>query len=275
MESQQELFSLKGKNAVIIGGSGVLGLAMARGLGRAGAKLAVCYRNADIEAKLEPLRREGIQARGYRVDVTDEQSVLACRDEIVQDFENIHILMNVAGGNLHSAMTSEKANFFELPLGALKEAAWLNLFGGAIIPAQVFGKVMLNNAEGGSIINITSVNAFRPLLARPAYAAAKAAVDNFTRWLAVHIARECRKNIRVNAIAPGFFLNERMRAQIVDEKGHYTERGKAILAHTPMGRLGEPDELIGTAVWLASDASKFVTGTSIPVDGGFTAFAGV
>ena len=268
-------FSLQGKTAAVIGGSGTLGSAIAAGLGEAGAEIAVCYRSTPVDTLLKEFENKGIAAKGYFIDVMDPDTITSCRDAILKDFNKIDILVNLAGGNIREAMTSEEKSFFDLPIDALKEVIRLNLFGGAIIPAQVFGKIMLENENGGSIINITSMNTFRPLLGRPGYAAAKSAVSNFTKWLAVHVARDCKKNVRVNAIAPGFFLNVRMRAELFDENGNYKERGKAIISHTPMARLGEPEDLIGTAIWLASDASKFVTGVVIPVDGGFNAFSGV
>ncbi len=268
-------FSLQGKNAVVIGGSGTLGSAIAKGLGEAGAEIAVCYRTTKVDALLTEFENRGIAAKGYFIDVTDPDTIISCRDAILKDFSKIDILVNLAGGNIREAMTSREKSFFDLPIDALKQVTWLNLFGGAIIPAQAFGEKMIENEDGGSMINITSMNTFRPLLGRPGYAAAKSAVSNFTQWLAVHIARDCRKNVRVNAIAPGFFLNARMRAELYDKDGNYTERGEAIISHTPMARLGEPEDLVGTAIWLASDASKFVTGVVIPVDGGFNAFSGV
>jgi len=269
------LFSLQGKTAVVIGGSGALGSAIAKGFGEAGAAVAVCYRSTQVDALLAEFDNQDITAKGYFIDVTDPDKIISCRDAVYNDFNKIDILVNLAGGNIREAITSKEKNFFDLPIDALKEVTWLNLFGGAIIPAQAFGQKMLENEDGGSIINITSMNTFRPLLGRPGYAAAKSAVSNFTQWLAVHIARDCKKDVRVNAIAPGFFLNVRMRRELFDENGNYTERGQAIMSHTPMARLGEPEDLIGTAIWLASDASKFVTGVVIPVDGGFNAFSGV
>lgn len=166
-------------------------------------------------------------------------------------------------------------SFFDLPLSALEKVIALNLFGGAILPAQVFGKIMKDQKEGGSIINISSMNAFRPLTRIPGYSAAKAAVSNFTQWLAVHFALEYNKKLRVNAIAPGFFLTQQNKYLLLDENGNLTERGKAIINHIPMGDFGNPDDLIGVVIWLASDASKYVTGTVIPIDGGFNAYSGV
>ena len=176
---------------------------------------------------------------------------------------------------MKGATTSEGLDFFDLPCDGLVKVVGLNLFGGAIFPSQVFGKIMVKNKNGGSIINISSMNAIRPLTRIPGYSAAKAAVSNFTQWLAVHFAREYNEKIRVNAIAPGFFLTAQNRYLLLGRNRMLTPRGKAIIAHTPMGRFGRPEELTGACIWLACDASRFVTGTIIPIDGGFNAFSGV
>ena len=274
MENMMELFRLKGKTAVVTGGAGVLGFQMARGLGKAGAAIAICdIKNA--EEKAGELKDEGITARGYFINVLEKEEIKKCAAAVMKDFPKIDILVNAAGGNMKEATTSKELSFFDLPLSALEKVISLNLFGGAILPSQVFGKFMAENKSGGSIINISSMNAFRPLTRIPGYSAAKAAVNNFTQWLAVHLAQEYNKNLRVNAIAPGFFLTEQNRFLLLDEKGEPTERGKAIVFHTPMGRFGGPEELLGGLIYLASDASKFVTGVVLPIDGGFSAFSGV
>ena len=269
-----DMFSLEGKTAVITGGAGILGFAIARGLGKAGAKIALCdIVNADEVAK--QLKSKGIEAKGYYLDVMDIKKIKICRDEIMKDFGKVDILLNAAGGNKKEATTSGELKFFDLPLSALEKVVGLNLFGGALLPSQVFGKIMVENKEGGSIINISSMSAFSPLTKVPGYSAAKAAVSNFTQWLAVHFAQEYNKNLRVNALAPGFFLTSQNRFLLTDKEGNLTPRGKTIIAHTPMDKFGDPEDLIGACVWLASDASKFVTGIIVPVDGGFSAFSGV
>ena len=269
-----EMFSLEGKVAVITGGAGILGFAIARGLGKAGAKIALCdIINADKVAK--QLQEQGISVKGYYINVMDIEKIKTCRDEVIGDFGKVDILLNAAGGNTKGATTSEELKFFDLPLSALEKVVGLNLFGGAVLPSQVFGKIMVENEEGGSIINISSMSAFRPLTKVSGYSAAKAAVSNFTQWLAVHFAQEYNKELRVNAIAPGFFLTTQNRFLLTDEDGSLTPRGETIIAHTPMDKFGDPEDLIGACVWLASDASKFVTGIIVPVDGGFSAFSGV
>ena len=274
MKGNFNMFSLKGKTAVITGGAGVLGSAIAQGLGKAGAKVALCdIVNADKVAK--QLQEQGITAKGYYINVMDIEKIKSCRDEVIKDFGKVDILLNAAGGNTKGATTSEELNFFDLPLSALEKVVGLNLFGGAVLPSQVFGKIMVENKEGGSIINISSMSAFCPLTKVPGYSAAKAAVSNFTQWLAVHFAQEYNKNLRVNAIAPGFFLTTQNRFLLTNKDGSLTPRGETIIAHTPMDKFGDPEDLIGACVWLASDASKFVTGIIVPIDGGFSAFSGV
>jgi len=274
MKENLNIFSLEGKIAVITGGAGILGSAIARGLGKAGAKIALCdIVNADKVAK--QLQSEGIETKGYYLDVMDIEKIKTCRDEVIRDFGRVDILLNAAGGNMKEATTSEELKFFDLPLSALEKVVGLNLFGGALLPSQVFGKIMLENKEGGSIINISSMSAFCPLTKVPGYSAAKAAVSNFTQWLAVHFAQEYNKSLRVNALAPGFFLTAQNRFLLTNEDGSLTPRGKTIIAHTPMDKFGDPEDLIGACIWLASDASKFVTGIIVPVDGGFSAFSGV
>ena len=274
MQENLKMFSLEGKTAVITGGAGVLGSAIAKGLGKAGAEIALCdIVNADKVA--QELKSEGIMSKGYYLDVMDIKKIKICRDEIIKDFGKVDILLNAAGGNTKGATTSEQLKFFDLPLSALEKVIGLNLFGGAVLPSQVFGKIMVENEEGGSIINISSMSAFCPLTKVPGYSAAKAAVSNFTQWLAVHFTQEYNKKLRVNALAPGFFLTSQNRFLLTNEDGSLTPRGETIIAHTPMDKFGDPEDLIGACVWLASDASKFVTGIIVPIDGGFSAFSGV
>jgi len=268
------IFNLEGKKVIVTGGAGILGSAIAKGMGKAGAEIAICD-IVSTEKVISDLKKEGIKAKGYYIDVMDREKIKVCHDEVLSDFGRIDILLNAAGGNIKEATTSESLSFFDLSLSALEKVVGLNLFGGAILPCQIFGKTMVKNREGGSIINISSMSAFRPLTRICGYSAAKAAVSNFTQWLAVHFATEYNRKLRVNAIAPGFFLTRQNRYLLLDEKNNLTPRGKSIIAHTPMGEFGQPDDLIGICIYLASDASRFVTGAVIPIDGGFNAFSGV
>lgn len=266
-------FRLDGKSALITGGGGVLGSLFARTLAAAGADVWVSGVRADsAEAACNRLRGEKLIARPIVADVLDRASLEAA----AATTGPIDILVNCAGGNMKEATTSAEVPFFDLPLEGLERVVALNLFGGAILPAQVFGREMAKNPHGGCILNVSSMNAIRPLSRIPGYSAAKAAVSNFTQWLAVHMAREYNPRVRVNAIAPGFILTEQNRFLLTDEHtGEVTPRGRAILAHTPMGRFGEPADLAGAVLWLCSDAAAFVTGVVVPVDGGFSADSGV
>lgn len=271
------LFDLTGKTAIITGGGGTLGGAIAEGLAEAGARVAITSRKlANAEKVANRITAKGGEAHAYALDVHCASITEDCKTAILADFEHIDILVNGVGGNLKDATTSPEQSFFQIPEDALTRIMDLNLSAGVIIPTQIFGKAMLKNEYGGSIINITSMNAVRPLTRIPGYSAAKAAVSNFTQWLAVHMAQEYNPQFRVNSIAPGFFLTDQNRFLLTEEKtGKPTARGQSIIDHTPMGRYGDADELKGAAVWLASDASRFVTGAMIPVDGGFSAFSGV
>lgn len=207
-------------------------------------------------------------------DVLVRSTLEKAAESIVRTFGRIDCLINAAGGNNPQATTSAEQSFFDLPKDAMGFVGDLNLMG-TILPSQVFGKYMAEQKEG-VILNVSSMNAFRPLTRIPAYSAAKAAVSNFTQWLAVHMAQEYSPNIRVNAIAPGFFLTEQNRYLLTDkDTGQLTQRGEKIIEHTPMGRFGEPEDLLGATIWLLSPASKFVTGIVLPIDGGFSAYSGV
>lgn len=277
MNTGISIFDLTGKVAVVTGGAGVLGKGMVEGLASAGALVAIADVMLDKAQQLkQEIESQGGKALALYMDAFNKETIEECAQTIVKEWGKIDILVNGVGGNMKQATTSPELSFFDIPADAFQKVVSLNLLGGAIIPSQVFGKYMVKNTEGGSIINIASMNAIRPLTRIPGYSAAKSAVANFTQWLAVHFAQEYNPKLRVNAIAPGFFLSEQNRYLLIDEKtGEPTPRGKTILAHTPMGRYGDPSDLIGTLIWLASDASKFVTGIIVPVDGGFSAFSGV
>ncbi|MFL5625652.1 MAG: SDR family oxidoreductase [Ktedonobacteraceae bacterium] len=275
MPDHNTLFNIQGQTAVITGGSGGLGSVLARALAEAGARVAVISLHSTSSAKVvETIRADGGEAIGIACDVMDRTALEQAREEILRSFPSIDILINAAGGNQPGATTSQEVSFFDLDRQAIDTVFDLN-FAGTFQSCQVFGRSMVEQGHG-CIVNITSMNALRPLTRIPAYSAAKAAVANFTQWLAVHMAQEYSSQIRVNAISPGFFLTEQNRFLLTEaETGAMTPRGQAILNHTPMGRLGAPEDLVGTLLWLVSPASAFVTGTVIPVDGGFSAFSGV
>ena len=264
-------FDMQGKVAVVTGGAGVLCAAMCRALAEVGAKVAVLDLRPD---PAEALAAElGNDAIGVACNVLDKASVEAAAQRVLEAFGRVDILVNGAGGNKPQATTNPEQSFFDLPADAVRWVFDLNLMG-TILPSQVFGKIMAGQ-KSGVILNISSMNAFRPLTRIAAYSAAKAGVSNFTQWLAVHMAQEYSPEIRVNAIAPGFFIGEQNRLLLLNEDGSLTPRGQQILSHTPMARFGNPDDLLGTLIWLVSPASAFVTGVVIPIDGGFSAFSGV
>ncbi|MBN2044236.1 MAG: SDR family oxidoreductase [Anaerolineales bacterium] len=268
-------YDFTGKTVVLTGGTGVLGREMASGLVGLGAKVAVLDRNTEIpedyQTKVEAGPGKYLVVSG---DVLDRSRLEDARELIVSAFGQINCLINAAGGNHPAATTKPEQVFSDLPEDALQFTLDLNLLG-TILPCQVFGKEMIKH-QSGSIVNITSMAAERPLTRIPAYAAAKAGVSNFTRWLAVHMAQEYSPEIRVNALAPGFFLTSQNRFLLMEEdEKTLTARGRQIISHTPLARFGMPEDLLGTLFWLLSDASRFVTGIIVPVDGGFSAYSGV
>ena len=271
----KELFDITGKVVVITGGGGVLCSTMAKALAGAGAKIAVLdIIETAAEKVVGEIKSGGGRAIAVKCDVLDKKSLERAREKINSELGKIDVLINGAGGNKKEATTSSDLSFFDLPSEAVRFVFDLN-FIGTLLPTQVFGKEMAENGAG-IILNVSSMCAFQPLTKVAAYSAAKAAVSNFTQWLAVHVCQNYSKDIRVNAIAPGFFLTEQNRFLLTDEKtGELTDRGRTIIDHTPAGRFGQPDELIGTVMWLLSDAAKFVTGVVVPIDGGFSAFSGV
>lgn len=270
----KEWFDFTGQTAVITGGTGVLGGEMACGLAAAGANVALLGRNLAAGEKIR--ERMGPAAKSCEVvacDVLDPDAVRAAAATVQQRFSRVDILINAAGGNNPKATTNRDLKFFDLPAEALRWVFDLNMLG-TILPCQVFGKMMADQGRG-VILNVSSMAASRPLTRVAAYSAAKAGINNFTQWLAVHLAQEYSPNIRVNAIAPGFFLTEQNRFLLTQEGGGLTPRGKAVIAHTPMARFGNPEDLLGATLWLLSPAASFVTGAVVPVDGGFDAYSGV
>ncbi len=275
MADIQTLFSLQGLTAVITGGSGALGSAMAQGLASAGAKVAIISLRAETGTRVvEAIHTAGGQAMSIASSVNDDAALEHAVEQVTNTFGPVDILVNAAGGNNPLATTNETRSFFDLNTEATNAVFSLNTMG-TIQSCRAFGRGMAERKQG-NIINITSMSALRPLTRIPAYSAAKAAIANFTQWLAVHMAQEYSPNIRVNSIAPGFFLTEQNRFLLTDvQSGELTARGQSIIDHTPMARLGTPDDLVGTLLWLASPASAFVTGIVVPVDGGFASFSGV
>ncbi|MBN2495584.1 MAG: SDR family oxidoreductase [Deltaproteobacteria bacterium] len=269
-----ELFDLKGRVVVATGAGGVLVGALCRGLAHAGARVAVLDIDAAAAGKVaSELAEAGADAISIRCDVLELCDLEAAREEVRSHFGGLDVLINGAGGNKKQASTSEALSFFDLPADALRWVLELNLLG-TLLPCQVFGRVMAEQKRG-CVLNISSMNASRPLTRIPAYSAAKAAVSNFTQWLAVHMAFTYSPAIRVNALQPGFFLTEQNRFLLQSEDGGWTERGERILDHTPAGRFGAPEDLLAAAIWLLSPGASFVTGAVVPIDGGFSAFSGV
>lgn len=268
-------FDFSGKVAVVTGGGGVLCSTLSRALAQCGASVAVLDINLPAAEKVaEEIRAQGGQAIAVQVDVLKKESLQAAAEKVLETFGRVDILINGAGGNKKEATTSDELSFFDLPADAIRWVFDLN-FIGTLLPSQVFGRYMVEQGSG-CILNISSMAAFRPLTRTVAYSPAKAAVSNFTQWLAVHISQNYSDKIRVNAIAPGFFLTEQNRFLLIDEKtGELTPRGRAIIDHTPMGHFGDPQDLIGAVLWLLSDGASFVHGAVIPIDGGFSAYSGV
>ncbi len=271
---QNNLFNVSGKVAIITGGAGVLGGAMASGLAAAGAKVGILGRTeAKVQQKVAEIQKAGGIAMPLIADVLNQEELEAVRAQVLEHWGHIDILLNVAGGNRAGATIGTEQNFFDLSLDDFDQVIALNLKG-TVLPTYVFAQEMAKQSQG-SIINISSLTAQQPFTRVVGYAAAKAAIDNFTKWLAVEMASKYGAGIRVNAIAPGVFIGEQNRNLLLNEQQNLTARGKTIIDHTPMKRFGEPEELAGTVIWLCSDAASFVTGIVVLVDGGFSAFSGV
>jgi NAD(P)-dependent dehydrogenase (short-subunit alcohol dehydrogenase family) len=272
----QAVFDFHGRTAVVTGGSGALGGAIARGLAAAGARVALVAnrRLQEAEAAASDIRKAGGAALACRADVLSKPSLEALAEKVVAEFGPVDILVNAAGGAAKNATTSPTLSFFELPEDAVRGVFDLNWLG-TFLPCQVFGRVLQGRGQG-AILNISSWGALHPLTRSVAYSAAKAAVSNFTQWLAVHLAQTYGPGIRVNALAPGFIVTEQNRFLLLDAAtGELTERGRRIVAQTPFGRLGRPEDVVGPALWLLSDAAAFVHGSVVLVDGGMSAWGGV
>ena len=266
--------SYKNKVAIITGGSGALGGAMAKGLASVGVKVAILGRTANsLEERLKDIKKTNIDAITLVADVLDKASLEKANREILNIWGRIDILVNAAGGNVKGATIMPNEDFFDMDINDFDKVTDLNIKG-TVLPTLIFGKQMAKQ-KSGNIINISSMAAQRPLTRVVGYSTSKAAIDNFTKWLAVEMATKYSENIRVNAIAPGFFIGEQNRDLLLNKDGSLTQRGETIINQTPLKRFGKAEELISTLLWLCSDSSSFVTGITVPVDGGFGAFSGV
>ena len=267
-------FELQGKVAVITGAGGVICGVMARELAGQGVKVALLdIMEEQAQAVADDICRSGGEAIACKANVLDPDSLALARDKVVERFGTVDILINGAGGNKKQAATSPELSFFELEPDAIRWVFDLNVTG-AVLTTQAFGKELVRNGKG-NVINIASMASYLPLTNTVAYSGAKAAVANFTQWMAVHFNQNYSREIRVNAIAPGFLLTQQNRFLLTNEDGSATERGQKVIAKTPMGRYGQPEELCGAVMWLCSEAASFVNGAVIPVDGGFAAYWGV
>lgn len=266
--------SLKGKVIVVTGGTGILGNAFINGIIQAGGKVGILGRNEIIASeRVQKITTQGGHAIALIADVTDELQLMAAKEKMLTEFGKIDGLVNAAGGNIPEAIIQSDQDIFKLNVSALDEVMRLNLFG-TILPTQVFGEAIKDNGSG-SIVNISSVVSQLAVTKVLGYSIAKSSIDSYTQWFAVELAKRFGDTIRMNSIAPGFFLTEQNRALLTNPDGSLTDRGNLVIQNTPFRRFGNPDELIGALVWLLSDASKFVTGSKITVDGGFTIFSGV
>lgn len=266
------LFCIQDKVILLTGGSGVLGSCMARYLAAQGAKTVILDRNEEAgNCLVNDIRAQGHEAFFLVTDVLNQEVLENNKKDILAKYGRIDVLINAAGGNMAGATISPDQTIFDLKLDAFRKVVDLNLFG-TVMPTMVFAQAMVEQKKG-CIINISSESALRPLTRVVGYGAAKAAVSNFTQYMAGELSTKFGEGLRVNAMAPGFFITEQNRTLLTNPDGSYTDRARTILAHTPFGRFGEPEELLGTLQWLASDASAFVNGVVIPIDGGFDAFS--
>jgi NAD(P)-dependent dehydrogenase (short-subunit alcohol dehydrogenase family) len=273
MSYLESMFNLKDKVVLITGGAGAIASNLAEGYLKTGAKVALLDLNKENAEKVVAKLSDIGTIKAYETNVLSEEALVKNRDSIIADFGTIDILINGAGGNMPGATISPDKTIFDLDMAQFNKVQELNLQG-SILPSLVFGKVIAEKGNG-SIVNMSSMTAFGAITRVAGYSASKAAITNFTKWLSVELAQKFGEGVRVNAIAPGFFIGEQNRALLTNEDGSYTARGNTIIQNTPMNRFGELNELIGATLWITSDASKFVTGVVLPVDGGFSSFSGV
>ena len=269
-----ELFSIEGKVAVITGASGVLGGTLAEHFIKAGAKVVALGRSQDkLDAKVAELTANGGDAFAVAANVMDIQNLEEASKKIIEKYGKIDILLNIAGGNIPTATLTPDQSFFDMDMNGWNDVTNLNI-NGTVYPSYVFGKVMAEQGSG-SIVNISSMAAYSAITRVAGYSAAKSAITNFTQWLASDISLKFGDKIRVNAIAPGFFIGDQNRKILINEDGTLTDRSKKVIAKTPMGRFGDAAELNGAVQFLCSEAASFITGALLPIDGGFSAFSGV
>ena len=274
MSYLEKTFGIKDKIIAITGGSGILGGEIAKGFLQAGAQVILLDKNGEkLNSKVKSLRKFRNKVSGLICDVLQEDELKAINKQIVEKFKRIDVLINAAGGQIAGTTLNINQSVFDLSISDFNKVTELNLVG-TVLPTLVFGKTMAEQ-RSGSIINISSMASIRAISRVVGYSAAKAAVDNFTKWMAVEMAMKFGNGIRVNAIAPGFFITNQNRKILINKKGNYTARANSIVKMTPFKRFGKPEELVGVTLFLASEASKFITGTVIPVDGGFSVFSGV
>jgi NAD(P)-dependent dehydrogenase (short-subunit alcohol dehydrogenase family) len=268
-------FSLKGKVIVVTGGTGILGNSFVNGIVEAGGIVGILGRNKEVaESRAAAINANGGQAIALIADALDEEALVAAKDKVIATYGRIDGLVNAAGGNMPEGVLLPDQDIFNMNLAGMKKVTELNLWG-TIIPTQIFGEAIVKTAGKGSIVNISSMNSKSAVTRVLGYNMGKAAVDCYNQWFAVELANRYGDAIRMNALAPGFFLTEQNRNLLTKPDGGYTDRGERVIRNTPFKRFGNPDELIGALVWLLSDASAFVTGSMICVDGGFSIFSGV
>jgi len=274
MDKMSNIFSLKDKVIVVTGGTGILGYAFIKALSNAGAAVGIMGRNEKVAIeRADEINAAGGKAIALIADVQNEVALKECCNKVLYAFGKIDGLVNAAGGNVPEAVLQPGDDIFSMDLAGMKKAMDVNLWG-TVLPTLIFGKAIAENGSG-SIVNISSVSVPRTLTKVLGYSMGKSAVESFNKWMAVELANRYGDKIRMNALVPGFFLTEQNRTLLTNENGSYTSRGESVIKQTPFKRFGSPDELGGVLVWLLSDASKFVTGTTITVDGGFTSFSGV
>jgi len=270
----KNLFSIKDKVVIITGATGALGGSIAEYLSRQGSKIVVIGRSIDsVNEKVDELKRGGGQAIGFSCDVLEKTNLENVRDQVISTWGCIDVLINAAGGNMPGATIAPENSFFDLKMEDFRKVSELNL-DGSVLPSMIFGREIVKQGKG-TIINVSSMTAMQAITRVVGYSASKAAIDNFTKWLATEFALRYGDKIRVNAIAPGFFIGKQNKKLLTNDDGSYTERGQTIIANTPMKRFGEAEELHGVVQWLMSEASSFVTGIVVPIDGGFSAYSGV